>query len=68
MVFAGDSGNDRAAILSGVRAVVVGNAGDDLRDGLRREAERRGLGERIHFSEAPYAAGVVEGCRYFGLF
>ncbi|MGD8319343.1 MAG: HAD-IIB family hydrolase [Gemmatimonadota bacterium] len=68
VVFAGDSGNDRAAILSGVRAVVVGNAGDDLRDGLRREAELRGLVDRIHFAEAPYAAGVVEGCRHFGVF
>lgn len=67
VLFAGDSGNDRAALLSGFYAVVVANAPSDLVDDLRRESERRGLSDRIHFASAPYAAGVLEGCRRFGV-
>lgn len=65
--YAGDSGNDRAALLSGVYAVVVGNAPEYLVEDLRREASRRGLDGRIHFARAFYTAGVLEGCRRFGV-
>lgn len=68
VVFSGDSGNDRAALLAGFRGVVVGNAPEDLVDELEAEAERRGLRELIYFAQARYAAGVLEGCRHFGLF
>jgi len=68
VVFAGDSGNDRAALLAGFQGVVVGNAPEDLVSELEAEAERRGMRERIYFAQARYAAGVLEGCRHFGLF
>lgn len=67
LVYAGDSGNDRAAMLSGWAVVVVGNARARLKSELRDEARRRGLLDRFHFAEAPYAAGVVEGMRHFAL-
>jgi hydroxymethylpyrimidine pyrophosphatase-like HAD family hydrolase len=67
LVYAGDSGNDRAAMLVGYRTIVVGNAESDLKDELARESALRGISERIYFSEHPYARGVLEGLRHFGL-
>lgn len=67
LVYAGDSGNDLAAMLSGFNVVVVGNAADALKETVREQAEARGLTERVHFAEAWFAAGVLEGCRRFGI-
>lgn len=66
LVYAGDSGNDRAAMLSGYRVVVVGNADRALKEDLERESAARGLTEQIYFAEHPYARGVLEGLRHFG--
>ena len=66
LVYAGDSGNDRAAMLAGYRAIVVGNADQVLKDDLRVEATAQGLTNRIYFAEHPYARGVLEGLRHFG--
>jgi HAD superfamily hydrolase (TIGR01484 family) len=68
VVYAGDSGNDRAAFLSGYRAVVVGNAPVDLVREVRDAAHRLGIIELVYFARAEYAAGVLEGCRHHGLF
>jgi HAD superfamily hydrolase (TIGR01484 family) len=67
VVYAGDSGNDLDALLSGHPAIVVANAPESLRDDLRREGESSGILHRIYFARRPYAGGVVEGCRYFGV-
>jgi len=66
VVFAGDSGNDTDALLSGVRAVLVGNAPATLRSEVRASAEGRGLQGRVFFASSHFAAGVVEGLRHFG--
>ena len=68
MIYAGDSGNDRAAMLMGYRAVVVANAENSLKEDLRRASVDRGISECIYFARHPYARGVVEGCQHFGLF
>ncbi|MBI4881448.1 MAG: HAD-IIB family hydrolase [Planctomycetes bacterium] len=68
VVFAGDSGNDLPALLSGVNAIVVGNAPEELKAEVRRRAAEQGIAERIHFATAQFAAGVIEGCKRFGLF
>jgi HAD superfamily hydrolase (TIGR01484 family) len=67
VLFAGDSGNDRDALLGGWRAVLVGNAPAGLREELAAEAERRGLGPRLHMASASLADGVLEACERFGL-
>jgi HAD superfamily hydrolase (TIGR01484 family) len=63
VVFAGDSGNDEDALLSGVHAVVVANAPDSVRADVRAAAEARGLSDRVFFASGRYAAGVTEGLR-----
>ena len=67
VLFAGDSGNDRDALLGGWHAVLVGNAADDLRRELAAEAERCGLRHRLLLARASLAAGVLEACEEFGL-
>ena len=66
LAYAGDSGNDRAAMLTGYRVIVVGNADEALKADLARESASRGIAERIYFAEHPYARGVLEGLRHFG--
>ncbi|MFO8174840.1 MAG: HAD-IIB family hydrolase [Gemmatimonadota bacterium] len=67
LVYAGDSGNDLAVMLAGFKAVVVANAGADLRDGLVERMEDEALAARIHFSAYRYSRGVLDGCRHFGI-
>ncbi len=67
VVFAGDSGNDEAALLAGFRSVIVGNAPAALVERVRAEAERLGRAERVYLARGRYAAGVLEGCRHFGI-
>ena len=67
LVYAGDSGNDRAAMLSGFNVIVVANALDTLKATIREQAETLGLDHRIYFAKTPYAHGVLEGCRRFGI-
>ncbi|MGB8331001.1 MAG: HAD-IIB family hydrolase [Polyangiales bacterium] len=66
LVYAGDSGNDRAAMLSGYRAIVVGNADPAFKKDLGSELSARGIADRVYFAECPYAAGVLQGLRHFG--
>jgi HAD superfamily hydrolase (TIGR01484 family) len=66
LVYAGDSGNDRAAMLTGYKVIVVGNADAALKEDLAAESVARGISERIYFARQGYAAGVLEGLRFFG--
>jgi len=66
LVYAGDSGNDRAAMLAGYRVIVVGNADEALKEDLDVDSAARGIADRIYFAEHPYARGVLEGLRHFG--
>lgn len=68
LIYAGDSGNDRAAMLAGYKAIVVGNADDALKRDLAERAATEGLAARLYFARHPYAAGVHEGLRHFGWF
>jgi HAD superfamily hydrolase (TIGR01484 family) len=68
VVYAGDSGNDLAALLAGYRGIVVANAGADLKEELEARMKDGGLPAEIHFSQHPFAKGVLDGCRHFGIF
>ena len=68
LVYAGDSGNDLAAMLAGFNVVVVGNATPGLKDKLNLEGRELGILDRLYFAQEFYVAGVMEGCRHFGMF
>ncbi len=67
LVYAGDSGNDLAAMLCGYRAVVVSNADPTLKRALVASLDAEALSSRVYFAQHPYARGVLDGCRHFGL-
>lgn len=72
MVFAGDSGNDLPALTSGLQAVLVANANDEVRDEALREVTARGIEDRLYLARGDflgmngnYSAGVLEGLVHF---
>ncbi len=67
VIFAGDSGNDLAALSCGFRAIVVSNATDGLADAVRQALLPRGLEDRLYTAKQQATSGVLEGCIHFGL-
>ena len=72
VLFAGDSGNDLAALGSTVPAVLVANAADDVKERAAVMAENSGCPERLYIARGDYvgmngnyAAGVLEGVWHF---
>lgn len=72
VVFAGDSGNDTEALVSGYFAILVGNALPALRDEVRELARENGIGERLYCAtggyqgyNGNYTAGILEGLDHF---
>ncbi|WP_035247989.1 HAD-IIB family hydrolase [Desulfogranum mediterraneum] len=59
VMVAGDSGNDEDMITGKSRGLVVGNHSEEL-EGLRGKAN-------IYFSQACYAAGILDGLKHYGL-
>ncbi len=62
IIVAGDSGNDRSMFDEFESGIVVGNAKPELLQ-LKREHPI----STFYFAEDPYAAGVREGLRHFGV-
>ena len=65
VVFAGDSGNDLAALTAGYRSIVVGNASESLKSKVRQSHEQNGWTDRLHVAEATATSGVLEGLAVF---
>lgn len=71
-VFAGDSGNDLAALTSGLNAVLVKNAAPDIQQEAVRTMKDKGMPERLYLAQGGfmemngnYSAGVLEGLAHF---
>lgn len=68
VLFAGDSGNDLAALTAGYRAIVVGNADDSVAVAAKEHHESSGWTDRLYLAQKHATSGVLEGCRWFGIF
>lgn len=66
-VFAGDSGNDLAAMTAGYRTIVVGNASRRLVEHVRAHFDENDQADRLFLAQRKATSGVLEGCRHFGL-
>jgi len=71
-VFAGDSGNDLPALTSGLPAVLVANAREEVRQTALRQARSRGMADHLYVARGGflgmngnYAAGILEGVAHF---
>jgi len=67
VVFAGDTGNDFAALTAGYRAIVVGNADRAVAHAVYERHREQGWENRLFLAERHATSGVLEGCRWFGL-
>ena len=65
IAFAGDSGNDLAALTAGYRSIVVGNADDSLVQAVQRAHDTAGWTGRLVIAKAHATSGVLEGIRCF---
>jgi HAD superfamily hydrolase (TIGR01484 family) len=71
-VFAGDSGNDLDVLTSGLKAILVKNATDEVRKEAVETLSAKHMMHRLYFPEGNfcgmngnYAAGVLEGLVHF---
>ena len=71
-VFAGDSGNDLDVLTSNLQAILVKNAGDEVRKELINSLSAKHMMHRVYFPRGDffgmngnYAAGVLEGLVHF---
>lgn len=71
-VFAGDSGNDLPVLTSGLQAIVVANARDEVKQAAIRATAERGLENCLYVARGGllgmngnYAAGILEGIVHF---
>lgn len=67
IVFAGDSGNDRAALVAGYRCIVVANAPDSLKGEVQAAHGEQGWEGRLYLASGRATSGVLEGCQHFGV-
>ncbi|TWT78925.1 Mannosylfructose-phosphate phosphatase [Planctomycetes bacterium CA13] len=67
VVFAGDSGNDMAALTAGYLSIVVGNASEHVIEHASKAHQRAGWVDRLYIASAVATSGVVEGCRHYGM-
>ena len=68
VVFAGDSGNDTAALTAGFRAIVVANADRNVALEVYQVHKKQGWENRLVVADAPATSGLLEGCLRFRLF
>lgn len=71
-VFAGDSGNDLDVLTSGLQAILVKNASEDVRKHAVESLSAKRMTERLYLPRGNfcgmnghYAAGVLEGLAHF---
>jgi sucrose-6F-phosphate phosphohydrolase len=67
IVYAGDSGNDLAALVGGYASVLVGNATERLRSEVRELAKEQKNSGLCYFAKNVATSGVLEGMRHFKL-
>jgi len=61
IVFAGDSGNDLAALTAGYRAIVVENASDEVKAKAKSAHNDARWGDRLYLATQKATSGVLEG-------
>ncbi|WP_162006851.1 HAD-IIB family hydrolase [Roseimaritima sediminicola] len=65
ILFAGDSGNDLAALTAGYRSILVRNAADAVRQQVRTVHQQQGWENRLYTAQQTATSGVLEGVRHY---
>ena len=65
VIFAGDSGNDLAALNAGYNTVIVGNAAASLVNQVHEAHRSAGWSDRLYHASQHATTGVLEGVQHF---
>lgn len=66
VIYAGDSGNDLAAMQSGFATIVVGNAAAELKTAVERyHRDTFGSASRLYVADRQATSGVLDGVSHF---
>jgi len=65
IVFSGDSGNDMDVLISPFKAILVGNATEEVRNHAQQQVINAGNENTLYCAHNNYAAGIVEGVLYY---
>ena len=65
VMFAGDSGNDLAALSVGYQSIVVGNAASSLVEQVTKAHAEAGWRKRLYVASKQATSGVLKGLRHF---
>jgi len=68
VIYAGDSGNDYAALIAGFRAILVANASTGLAEQVQQGLKKIEKLDYLFQANKVATSGVLEGCEYFRLF
>jgi sucrose-6F-phosphate phosphohydrolase len=71
-VFAGDSGNDLAVLVSPIKSVLVANASEEVRQAALQLTQQQATGDALYLAKGDfmgmngnYSAGILEGVAHF---
>lgn len=65
VIFAGDSGNDFAALTAGYRSILVGNASRELAERVQQIHDANDWQDRLCLPDEHATSGVLRGLQYF---
>jgi sucrose-6F-phosphate phosphohydrolase len=65
VVYAGDSGNDLLPLTAGIKAILVNNARQEVKDEALNIVKEKKLSNKLYISEKNYSAGVIEGLKHY---
>lgn len=65
ILFAGDSGNDLAALTAGYRAILVRNAAADVVESVQQALSDKGQEDSFFHATEPATSGVLQGVRNY---
>lgn len=65
ILFAGDSGNDLAALCAGYRSIIVANAAISVIGKVQTHHQQQGWGDRLFVATQAATSGVREGLRHY---
>jgi hydroxymethylpyrimidine pyrophosphatase-like HAD family hydrolase len=65
IIYAGDSGNDYAALTAGYQSILVGNADRTLAKKVSDFHQSHGWNDRLFLATQAATSGVLEGFRHF---
>lgn len=71
-VFSGDSGNDRAVLLSPIKSILVANASPELKSQIQKQVGKTVASNHLYIARGGYlnmngnyAAGILEGINHY---